>query len=468
MCSVPFLERLPSTWRLAILQGGLVLGNVILCVLLAGWALRSDLDRIAAAVVLDDLGEYAVIYDRGGVKAVEDVFVAGKHEESQALRILAPDGRLLFERIPKAVETYTWPSAHPSQESASILVVPPHPHDKHRLLAGFHVLGDGNILWFGRTNAEDHAYEEHIRSSLWIAGWGAFLFGLVPLWWFIVQVLNPLRQMMLAAENLSERRTNVPMVAPGAVPELLAFARAYNHGLEQIAALTRELQNANDSLAHELRTPLARIRGNLETYLDTTDHPEAREAAARSLDEIDRAARLIHSILTIRAGELKALQLYRESVDMRMLLGQLFELYAPGAAQIGLALQLDAPESETISVDELQISQAIANLLDNALAYTPAGGTVGISLALTDSKIRISVTDSGPGLLPEEMEKIWSRHVRGSAAVKHAYGNGLGLSFVRSIAIAHSGSAGCENRPSGGAVFWIELPRRGKGDVATG
>lgn len=467
MFSVRILERLPATWRLAILQGAMVMGSIVLCVLLAGWALRSDLDRIAAAVVLDDLGEYAVIYNQGGINAVKQVFSAGKHEEDQAVRIVAPDGRVLFEQIPRAVAGHPWPVGHSAEEPGAVPLIQSQTRQSNELLAGSERLDDGNVLWFGRTDSEDRSYERHIRSSLWLAGLGASLLSLGPLWWFSVQVLKPVRQMMLSAKNLSEGRANVPMVAPGAVPELQAFAKAFNRGIGQIEELTQELRNANDSLAHELRTPLARIRGNLETYLDTTDHPEAREAAARSLDEIDRAARLVHSLLTIRAGELKALQLHRQPLDLRLLLCQLFELYLPAAGQLGLALYLDVPESETLSVDEVQISQAVANLLDNALAYTPAGGTVGISLRLTDAKVCISVSDSGPGLMPDEMGRIWERHIRGREAVKHASGTGLGLSFVRSIAIAHSGSAGCGNRPNGGAVFWIELPRCGEVDCAT-
>lgn len=268
--------------------------------------------------------------------------------------------------------------------------------------------------------------------------------------------------MRLAALPLSEGRTNVPMATRGALPELKAFAEAYNRGLRRIEALTGELQQANETLAHELRTPLARIRGNLESYFDLTDHPEARDAAARGLEEIDRATRLVHSILTIRAGDHGALILHREPTDLSRLLTQMRDLYLPAASQLGLALDLQVPASLTLPVDAQQLSQAVANLLDNALAYTPSGGSVRIHLHANGSFARISVIDSGRGLTSEELETVWQRHARGSAAGKHQAGLGLGLSIVRAIANAHDGAAGCANGANHGAIFWIDLPLPGK------
>lgn len=460
MFSTLFPERLPSTWRLAILLGLLLAGSIALCVTMAGWALQSDLNSIAKAVVLDDLGEYAVLYNRDGLRGIGEVFAAGKHEESQAARIIGKDGTVLFEKIPGAVTGYDWPLKAPGTLKAgeSMLVTLKHPARPDSLLAGCQVLGDGNLLWFGRSDAEDRAYEEHISRNLWLAGLGAGFLALLPLWWFVHHVHKPVSQMMESARTLSEGRTDAPMTTPDAVPELKAFADAYNRGLERIRALTEELQGANDRLAHELRTPLARIRGNLEAYHDATDSTPARDAAARGLEEIDRATKLVHTILTTRAGEHRALKLHLEAVDLRDLLGGLHEIYAPAAEQRGIRLSVVKGRAITLFLDRHQVTQAIANLLDNALAYTPQGGDVVLALDIADFSVRITVRDSGPGIRPDEMQRIWQRHARGSAASSLTPGMGLGLSLVRAIAIAHGGSAGCANRAEGGAQFWMEFP----------
>ncbi|MBL9129851.1 MAG: HAMP domain-containing protein, partial [Verrucomicrobiaceae bacterium] len=278
---------MPSTWRLGLLLAVLMACSTALCITVAGWAVRRNLSSIAKAVVLDDLGEYAVFYNRNGLKELRDVFAAGGHDLDQAVRITAADGSTLFEQIPPAVSGYAWPSQPPGKlrPAEALLMQIPHQSKAHEILAGCQLLDDGNTLWFGRTDAEDRAYEEHIRNQLWLAGLVSAVFMLLPLAWFARHVLRPVQEMMISTRKLAEGNTNARLVAPDAVPELQAFATAFNDGLDRIDALTSELQNANDNLAHELRTPLARVRGNLETFHDHTDNAIARDSAARGLEE---------------------------------------------------------------------------------------------------------------------------------------------------------------------------------------
>ncbi len=460
MLSKLFPERLPSTWRLGLLLAVLMACSTALCIAVAGWAMKQNLSSIARAVVLDDLGEYAVLYNRNGLKEITEVFAAGKHEESQAVRITDTQGRVMFEQIPTAVEGYHWPDRAPAdmKPTETLLVTIQHTVRDQQLLAGCQVLIDGNILWFGRTDAEDLAYVEHIRGHLWLAGLASTAFMLLPLWWFVRHVLRPVETMMQSTRKLAEGNTDARLVAPNAVPELQAFATAFNSGLDRIDALTAELQSANDNLAHELRTPLARIRGNLETFHDHTDNESARDAAARGLEEIDRATDLVQTILTTRAGEHKALKLHLEIIDLRELLTDLHDLYKPAAEERGLHLTLKATDSRWVLLDRQRINQAVANLLDNALAYTPRGGHITLVLTSHGEQSRILIQDTGPGLSPSDSAKIWQRFTRGSVASAEKPGMGLGLSLVRAIAIAHNGQTGCSNRDEGGAEFWIDLP----------
>ena len=460
MLSKLFPERMPSTWRLGLLLAVLMACSTALCILVASLAMRQNLGAIARAVVLDDLGEYAVFYNRSGLREIEEVFAAGSHEQDQAVRITNAQGRLLFEQIPPAVAGYQWPKHPPVVLKAgeTHLISIPHEKKNQELLAGCQMLGDGNVLWFGRTDADDRVNVEHIRGRLWLAGCASMALMLLPLWWFVRHVLRPVQTMMLGTQKLAEGSTAGRLVAPDAVPELKAFAAAFNTGLDRIAALTIELQSANDNLAHELRTPLARIRGNLENFHDHIENAAARDAAARGLEEIDRAADLVQTILAIRAGEHHALKLHLEPVDVRELLEQLFDLYQPAAEQRGVRLSLLAGQDAELPLDRQRLTQAVANLLDNALAYTPSAGEVELLLEVAASALRIVVKDTGPGMKPEEMERIWARHARGSAASAATPGMGLGLSLVRAIATAHGGTCGCANRKEGGAVFWIELP----------
>lgn len=460
MFSKLFPERLPSTWRLGLILTVLMAASTAFCITVAGWAMRKDLNSIARAVVLDDLGEYAVLYRRHGIGELANAFAGGEHGASQAVRVTDREGRALFEMIPKQMAGYRWPEGPPATVPAADagLLTVDHEQGGQQLLAGYQRLGDGNVLWFGRTDVEDRAYLRNIRSRLWLAGLASLTLLLLPLWWFVRHVMWPVQDMMQGIGTLAEGSTPSRLVATGAVPELKAFAAAFNAGLDRIDALTGELQDANDSLAHELRTPLARIRGNLEIHHDATDNPRAKEAAAKGMEEIDRAADLVQTILTTRAGEHKALKLHLEDVDLTELLGTMHELYRAAADERGLGFFLETPETCRVRLDRHRVSQAVANLLDNAFAYAPRGCRVTLVGCRRGDGVRIVVRDTGPGLSEEDFGKIWRRFSRGSAASASTPGLGLGLALVHAIAHAHGGQAGGGNAEGGGAEFWIELP----------
>ena len=166
----------------------------------------------------------------------------------------------------------------------------------------------------------------------------------------------------------------------------------------------------------------------------------------------------MQTILTVRAGEHKALALHREQLSVRELLADIVDLYVISAEDRGVVLRVEVEEDRTLALDQQRLTQAIANLLDNALTYTPTGGTVTVRLDVGESDCTIHVLDSGPGLKPGEEDLIWQRFVRGSMASAKSPGMGLGLSLVRAVATAHGGDAGARNREEGGADFWIKLP----------
>jgi signal transduction histidine kinase len=460
MFSKVFPTNLPSQWRLGILQSVLLLGSVLLCMIVVSLALQRDLGSIATAVVLDDLGEYSTLYNREGLDAIEKVYAAGKHEDHQGIRVTRIDGKIVFERMPALLQEFPWPHDPPPaiHSESSVLSTYEHPANGMQLLIGCRLLADGNVLWFGRTNAEDTAYVDRIQQYLWLAGLVATALAMLPMAWFMQHVLDPVKEMITSAQHLAQGSTDARLAAPMAVPELREFAEAFNQGLDQIAALTSELQLANDNLAHELRTPLARIRGNLELYHDHTDNPTAKEASARGLDEIDRATQLVQTILTTRAGEHRALKLHLEVHDIAALLRSLYDLYLPAAEERSLRLTIEAEATRFVLLDRERLTQALANLLDNAFSYTPKFGNVTLVLELHPGLVRILVRDTGPGIRPDELQRIWLRHMRGSAASARTPGMGLGLSLVRAIAHSHNGWADCRNREEGGAEFWIDLP----------
>jgi signal transduction histidine kinase len=453
-------ERLPSTWRLAMLQCITIATSIALCLTLAAMALRSDLETISHRILLDDLGEYSCVYELSGVDGVARMFESGRHENDEGLRITEPDGKVLNEQVSDPVRGFPWPVLTSLRKLADVRGVKAieHPDGQPDLLIGRVYLPDGKVLWYGRTNEADRAYVQHIKLYLWYAGVAAALIALVPVFWYAGEVLQPVRSMIASAKALARGSGRERLAPSSAVPELREFAAAFNTVLDRNEDLASELQAANDQLAHELRTPLARIRGNLEAFHDVAAEGPARESAGRGLDEIDRASSLVQTLLTVRAGEHKALALHREQLSVRELLADIVDLYVISAEDRGVVLRVEVEEDRTLALDQQRLTQAIANLLDNALTYTPAGGTITVRLDVGESDCTIHVLDSGPGLKPGEEDLIWQRFVRGSMASAKSPGMGLGLSLVRAVATAHGGDAGARNREDGGADFWIKLP----------
>lgn len=455
-------DRIPSQWRLALLLALFVGTSIALTLALVRRTVSRDLQHLNSSIIVDDLVEYAAIYASNGIDGVADVFPAGQHSDSNGLRITTPTGELCHEDIPPSMRGFFWPKEPPANDWKS------HPTmlqelvnaEKDSLLTvGSTRLHDGNYLWFGRTDAESRRYQHNITIYLWLAGILAAAVALLPVVWYSHEVLTPIRAFTKSARHLHLPEGTARLMAPRAIPELKTLASVVNAGLDQILSLSRELQGTNDQLAHELRTPLARIRGNLESLLDKSDNAEAQDAAARSLEEIDRAAQLVQSILTIRAGDHGALRLYKQQTSVHDLLHNLVELFTPAAEDRGLTLSIKQGLDLVLNMDRELINQAISNLLDNALAYTPRGGRITLRWQSEGTGAVFFVEDTGPGVHPEEMEMIWERYNRGSSIFTRHPGIGLGLSLVRAIAMSHGGSVGVMNRVTGGASFWVRLPQ---------
>ncbi len=454
-------EKLPSLWRLALLMGFIVIVNILLILTFVRIAVSQDMRQVDRNRVTDDLIEYSVLYTNGGLNGMKKVFHASQHVDWNGLRLTTAFGKILHEEIPTEMKAFAWPEQTVKfllEAGDMDLMEVTSPDQTLRLHVGAIRLWDGNTLWFGRSDAQARRHLANIERHLWFAGLTAALISFLPVVWFLNDVLRPIQSFIISAERMRVPGSSARLRAPSAIPELKALASVVNTGLDQIRALTRELQSTNDFLAHELRTPLARVRGNLEHFHDQTDNVMAREAAARSLEEIDRATQLVQTLLTIRAGDHVALRLHRQVTSLDDLLSSLVELFIPAAEDRRLTLTLGTGLSLTLNVDRELLTQAVSNLLDNALAYTHAGGEIKVSWMGEGTGAIITVEDTGPGLHPEELEVIWDRYVRGSAARPKTSGMGLGLSLVRSIAMAHGGNAGGQNREGGGATFWIYIP----------
>ena len=238
----------------------------------------------------------------------------------------------------------------------------------------------------------------------------------------------------IAAGDLAQR---VPLVGNG--DEFDQVALTINDMLDRIARLMDGVRQVSNSIAHDLRTPITRARAELEDALRHTDDPDAlRQAVERGVDDLDGITKVFEALLRISEIEAGARRSAFAVFDLVPLLAGLGEFYAALAEDRGLVLAVEVPASLMLRGDRALLQQAVANLLDNALKFSPEGSIVRLEAARRDSRIVIRVVDQGPGIPEADRARAPERFFRGETA-RNTPGSGLGLALVQAVMQLHGG-----------------------------
>jgi signal transduction histidine kinase len=241
--------------------------------------------------------------------------------------------------------------------------------------------------------------------------------------------------------------------------EIDQLAITFNQMLDRIQALLTEIKEMSDNIAHDLRSPITRIRGIAEVTLTTGKSLGEYEAmAASTIEECDRLLDMINTMLMISKAEAGVDHLIREEIDLTEVVQEACKLFEPTAEDKGIALGYHLPDESRFLGDTQMIQRMLSNLLDNAIKYTPPGGSVGVSVSENDGQVVVSVKDTGIGISPRDLPHIFERFYRGDESRSQS-GIGLGLSLARAIARGHGGDITATSTPNQGSTFIITLPK---------
>ncbi len=405
----------------------------------------------------EDIVDLAGIYQEDGLKAVqEDV----EDDEPFLIRLIGNKYNTLFLSIPKDWSGFNIEqvekSGYPKNKEWKYIKGE---GDENEFEITSLAISDGSTLQFGQKINERENLLNRIRKVYLIAIIPIILLAYLGGVFIADRALNPIRQLINTLNSIvtsGKIDVRVPVNQADKLHEELISL--FNSMLEKIEALMNGMRNVLDNVAHDLRTPMTRLRGTAEEALQSEQEADVlREALSDCIEESERIVIMLNTLMDISEAETGAMKLDPEEMNVAPLIEDIVELYGYTADEKGVSVYTGFPEELYLTADRNWVRQVLANLLDNAIKYTPTGGRIDIEAFRREQEVVITVKDTGVGISHEELDKIWERLYRGDKS-RSQRGLGLGLSLVNAIVGAHRGYVQVSSEPGAGSVFTVYLP----------
>ena len=299
----------------------------------------------------------------------------------------------------------------------------------------------------------------HIRNGIYAVSLAEVVLLIVSLIFFLNrQFLRPLNSIIENIIHIGHSGIEQRLETETRRDEFGMLGREFNRMMDRINILVGEMRVMADNIAHDLKSPLTRIRGTAEITL-TSDSTKDEFAAmtASTIEECDNMLTIINTMLYISAAEADALEIEKTSVNISAVVRNTCELFQAAAENLCIQLSIVIPDDFYVVGDRHMLQRIIANLLENALKYTSSGGYVSVEMRRLNDKISIRMVDSGIGISPDELPLIFKRYYRCDQS-RSKPGIGLGLSLVKALLKLHQGDITVSSSINKGSVFTVFLP----------
>jgi heavy metal sensor kinase len=423
-----------------------------------------DLSRRMDEALVQRADEIEILYKTEGLESVKQELVdEGKSGGSERifLRIITPQMGVIETSdvkdwkdisLPKGIE-----SLPVGQKVIESLRTVSH---RHHVPVVSKKMFDGNIIQIGSTRHDDEDLLEAFREVFLTAIMVFLICGGLVGWFMARRAMSGVERVTQTAVSIGkdDLTSRVPYGDEG--EEIHNLARAFNEMLTRIQGLFTELKDVTNNIAHDLRSPITRIRGLAETTLTGEQDIHAyREVLGAVVEESDRLVGMINIILEIAMTESGVQVTARDKVDMRNLVVNAYDLFQVLAEDKGIHLELNVPaDSLFIRGNSPQLQRMIGNLLDNAIKFTPNGGFIELSLHEAPKHLILTIADTGIGISEQDLPRIFERFYRGDQS-RSTSGNGLGLSYVSVIVNSHGGKMTVKSILGKGSFFVVILPK---------
>jgi len=427
--------------------------------------LTSSLSRRLDETLISDAKEFEALYDNQGLEALKAEFrreAASGGVTRLFFQMFSPDLEVVAASDMSEWKGVGYPSAtleslSSDKELLQTITIPGH---KHKVRVIYKKTTGGNIIEVGRTLKDNEVLMEMYRETFGMGLSAVLVLGCIMGWFVASRAMSGVKRVTQTAVNIGsgDLSRRVPVGNDG--QEIHNLALAFNDMLERIQTLVTELKEVTNSIAHDLRSPITRIRGIAETTLTGEQRLDVyREMASTVVEECDRLVGMINTMLEIAETQSGVVNLSTARIDVVRLVKDAYELFLPAAEDKGITLELDSQtESLLVLGDIARLQRVMANLLDNAISYTNSGGKVTVSVEGTQAHVKISVQDTGVGINGKDLHRIFERFYRTDQS-RSAPGSGLGLSLAQAIVQAHNGEVTVKSSSGEGSMFTVLLPR---------
>jgi len=407
------------------------------------------------------LEEYAARYESDGLGALQDAVAAEQASggpDSVLVRLVGANAEVRMMSAPQAWRPFNVGSLDDSTPPDGTWAELSSPTDTTTLEVVSKRLSDGVVLDVGRTTIGRDRFLKEIRNLFGVLIVAVALAGLAGGLALTSQALRPLHSLRDTVRTITETGRFDARVDAGPDGDLVdELGRLFNAMLGRIETLVGGMRGALDNVAHDLRTPIARLRAKAESALASGASPDVTQAAlADCVEEADRVIALLATLLDISEAETGTMRLALEAVPVAAITAETIDLYEDTAEDRGVTLTSDVAGDLSVRADRQRLRQVLANLVDNALKYTPAGGRVTIRASRAADGVHISVEDTGAGIAAADLPRIWDRLYRADSS-RGEPGLGLGLSLVKAVVAAHGGRVDVSSTPGVGSTFTVTL-----------
>jgi heavy metal sensor kinase len=450
-------------FRLTLWYAGIFTLSALAAFVVFYFSIASIMQQRTDRRLSNEIAEFAAILASKGMPAVKtniDIEAESHGVEEIFFRVLTPDGREIASS-----NMWVWKSISARGDAVPLpdgigtafeTVVLEEPHRIVRVAYG--LIAPGIIMQIGESLIEEEEFMEISRRIFGISLSVLMIAAALAGWFMARRALQGVEKVTKTALAIAEGSLELRVSVTAGGGEIVRLAQTFNSMLDRIHALITGMREMTDNIAHDLRSPITRIRGVAEmTLTGGRSSEEYQSMAANTIEECDCLLEMINTMLDITEVEAGTGRLGREEVDISHIVREACDLFQPVAEDKKISLLSSAQKELFVKGDKRRLQRLVSNLLDNALKYTSPAGGVTVSAVEKDGAVLLSVRDTGIGISEKDLPHIFTRFYRCDQSRSQA-GTGLGLSLAKAIAEAHGGSIGISSSLGKGSVLTVSLP----------